>query len=158
MWLREWRIVAVSKFGCTCGNTFTDQTDFLPYKAHIREDEDTQKPVEILADTLSRFWEARQQGQEVEFLRQFAYSKGEPEENAAWEVKEYAGRPLPKVLYHLIDPFWNNYDRIIYECEDCGRLWVEMDNNHFVSYLPETVTRHVLWSRHNHNPYGSRDE
>lgn len=148
----------MSKFGCVCGHTIVDQTDFLPYMAHIREDEDTQKPIELLADILAQFWEARQQGQEAEFLRQFELSYGTTEEWAEHVVRELAGKSLSQVLSDLIDPFWNNYDRIIYECEDCGRLWVEMDNNHFVSYLPETATRHVLWSRHNHNPYGSRNE
>lgn len=136
----------------------TDQTDFLPYKGYIREDEDTQKPIELLAYILSEYWVASQRGQEAEFIRQFERSQGKPESTAEWQVQYLAGKPLSVTFFHLIFAFWNNYDRAIYECEACGRLWIEMDNNRFVSYLPETATRHVLWSRHNHNPYGYLDE
>ncbi len=150
----------MSKLGCLCGHTIRDQTDFLPYKAYIREDEDTQKPIELLADTLARYYEAREQGQEaeVEFIRQFYLSRGEPEEVADSNVKYLEGKPLSTVLFDLIFPFWSNYEREIFECERCGRLKVQTERNLFVSYLPETDTRHVLWSRHNHNPYGDRDE
>lgn len=148
----------MSKIGCRCGHTIRDQTDNLPYKSHLREDEDIQKPIELLADVLSQYWEAHQRGQEAEFFRQFELSCGEPESYVEWEAQNLAGKPLPAVLFDLIFPFWNNYDRIIYECEKCGRLWVEMDDGRYTSYLPETDTRHVLWSRHNHNPYGYHDE
>jgi hypothetical protein len=147
----------VSKLGCTCGNVIRDQTDDLPYKSYIRDDEDVQKPIELLADLLSPYWDARQQGQEADFIRQVAHSRGEPDDYAESQVRRLAVKPVSEVLFQLIFPFWNNYDRAIYECEDCGRLWVEVED-HFVSYLPETDTRHVLWSRHNHNPYGYLDE
>jgi hypothetical protein len=56
----------MSKLGCSCGHSMPDSTDFLPYKAYLREDEDTQKPIELLAQLLSQYWEARQHGQETE--------------------------------------------------------------------------------------------
>jgi len=43
------------KLGCKCGNIMRDNTDFLPYKTHLREDEDTQKPIELLAELLSQY-------------------------------------------------------------------------------------------------------
>jgi hypothetical protein len=148
----------MSKLGCSCGHSMTDNTDFLPYKAHLREDEDTQKPIELLADVLERFWEARQRGQQDDFLRQFTLSEGESDTMAELVVKDSHNESLAQVLFHLIFPFWNNYDRVIYECEECGRLWVELEGNRFAPYLPETEARHVLWSRRNHNPYGYLDE
>jgi len=33
-----------------------DNTDFLPYKAHLHVDEDMQKPIEVLAELLSQYW------------------------------------------------------------------------------------------------------
>jgi hypothetical protein len=154
----------MSKLGCMCGHNISDQTDFLPYKAYIREDEDIQKPIELLADILARYYEARQQGQGDEFVKEFEIGRGEPEDYAAIQAKYLHDKPLRDVLFHLIYPFWNNFDRSIYECERCGRLLVELEDGKsveggiFVTYQPETGTRHVLWSRHNHNPYGSRDE
>jgi hypothetical protein len=148
---------AMSKLGCVCGYTIVDQTDNLPYKAYIRE-EDTQKPIELLADVLARYYEARQQGQGDEFVKEFEIGRGEPEDYAVVVAKELHDKPLREVLFNLIYPFWNNYDRKIYECERYGRLWVQIEDGNYASYLPATDTRHVLWSRHNHNPYGSRDE
>jgi hypothetical protein len=148
----------MTKYHCPCGNIMPDQTDFLPYKAYIREDENTQKPRELLSELLAEYMEARQQGQEVEFLRRFELSQAATEEWAEVVVQQHAKESLSQVLSHLMFSFWNNYDRRIFECEDCGRLLVEVEANRFVSYLPETDTRHVLWSRHNHNPYGYWDE
>lgn len=147
----------MSKLGCVCGHVIRDQTDFLPHKAYIREDEDTQRPVELLAGILAQFWEAREQNREAEFIREF-FTRRDSEGIAELEGKRLAGKPLSEVLYSLIYPFWTNYDRTIFECEVCGRLWVQVDRTRFVAYQPETDTRHVLWSRHNHNPYGNLDE
>lgn len=148
----------MSKFGCTCGHTIKDQTDCLPYKGYIREDEDVQKPIELLAATVARYVEAREQGQEAEFIRQFEIARGEPEDAAQFVVGQLKGKSLSEIVFELIYPFWNNYDRQIYECEICGRLWVQLGDNSYVAYQPETHERHVLWSRHNHNPYGYLDE
>jgi hypothetical protein len=156
----------MSKIGCTCGHVIRDNTDFLPYKTYIREDEDTEKPIELLATVLARFWEAREQQRESAFIRDLFISRGEAVSGAEWYVEYLKGKPLPEVLFSLILPFWNHYDRVIYECEECGRLWVEVEEkaNEFVGityvpYAPETDTRHVLWSRHHHNPdWGKADE
>lgn len=153
----------MSKLGCICGHIIVDTTDFLPYKSNLRDDEDTQKPIELLADILARFWDARAEGRQDDFIREFEMQCGESAKGAEFEVRWLQGKPLSEVLYSLIFPFWSNYDRIIYECEQCGRLWVELGGNsasrrRWVSYLPETEERHVLWSQHNHNPYGYHDE
>lgn len=144
----------MSKLGCVCGYSIRDQTDFLPYKAYIRQDEDTQKPIEMLVDALTRLMDAREHGRQAEFIRQFELARGENEWYAGEEANALQDKPLAEVLTHVIFPFWNNYDRVIYECERCGRLWVETKDGSFVSYLPQTDLRNVLWSHHNHNPYG----
>lgn len=148
----------MAKFRCICGHVIRDQTDFLPYKAYIREDEDTQKPIELLAEALAQYFDARQQGREEEFIRTFELSRGEPEDYAESEARHLKGKPLSEVLFNLIFPFWTNYDRAILECVVCGRLWVDIEDNSLVSYLPATDVRHVLWSRHHHNPSGEHDE
>lgn len=100
------------KLGCVCGHTIRDQTDFLPYKAYIREDEDTQRPIELLVNALAKFWEAREQNREAEFIREFITQRDSPE-IAELEVKRSASEPLLEVLFSLIFPFWTNYDRTI---------------------------------------------
>ncbi|HKV84584.1 MAG TPA: hypothetical protein VJN88_08510, partial [Ktedonobacterales bacterium] len=127
----------------------------------LREDEDVQKPIELLADVLVRFLDARQRGQQDEFIREFEMQCGEEGHSAEFWVRQLQGKPLSEVFFSLIFPFWNNYDRDVYECERCGRLWLPLGkprNRRWVSYLPESDERHVLWSQHNHNPYGYLDE
>lgn len=149
----------MSKFGCVCGHIIVDQRDHLPYKAYIREEEDMQKPIELLADILARYYEAHQQGQGDEFVREYELSRGD-----TWNASYLQDKPLREVLFSLIFPFWNHYDRSIYECEQCGRLWVDAGTAgkpfglRLAPYKPEGDTRHILWSRHNHNPYGYLDE
>ena len=146
------------KFGCTCGHGIVDQTDFLPYKARILADEDTEKPVNQLADALAQYWEAREQGRETEFIRAFWRSHGFTERGAEYYAKRLADKPLATVLSELMSPFWSNYDRAIYECEECGRLWVQADRNQYVSYQPETDTRHILRAWNHDDPYAPIDE
>lgn len=148
----------MSHFRCNCGHDIVDQTDFLPYKARILKDEDTEKPLDQLADILLQHLEERQQGREVEFLRQFWRSDGWTEKGAEFYAQKLAGKPLSTVFSNLMAPFWNNYQRIIYECEECGRLWVQTDKNGFVPYRPETDTRHVLWSHNHHSSHNPVDE
>lgn len=73
-------------------------------------------------------------------------------------VEELASKPLQDVLEYLIFTFWTSYDRFIYECESCGRLWLETDAIHYAPYLPETDERHLLRSRRHHNPSNDVDE
>lgn len=149
----------MGKLGCICGHVMYDQTDFLPYKARILADEDTQKPIEILADLLARYVEAREQGRGAEIIREAIIREGEGEAWAEEQTPQIEKKPLHEVFFDLIFPFWNRYDRQIFECEQCGRLWVQYESERrFVAYMPESDKRHVLWSRHNHNPYGELDE
>lgn len=142
---------------CICGHTIRDQTDFLAYKAYIRADEDTEKPIEVLRGLLAQLWNAQQQHQQAEAIREFYLRMGTSDSFAGRCANELANLPPPKVVATLVDAYWNDYRRTVYECEECGRLWVETETNHFASYLPETDTRHVLWSRLNYNRNGNQD-
>ncbi len=147
----------MSKLGCRCGHVIVDQTDALPYKAYIREDKDVQEPIELMARALAQFFEVRGQEEESRFIHEFI-SRHEDPVWADFEVKSLKGKPLAEVLFSLIFPIWNRYDRMIFECEACGRLWVGLEGNNWVSYLPETATRSVLWLHRNDSPHSERDE
>jgi len=74
----------MARLDCACGNTIRDNADFLPYKARLLPDEDTERAV--------------------------------PE------------------------------DRDMFECEECGRLWIQAGPNttEFLSYQPESARRGIL--------------
>ena len=111
-----------------------------------------------LADILLQYLEERQQGREAEFLRQFWLADGWTEKGAEVYAQKLVGKPVSTVFFNLMMPFWNNYQRIMYECEACGRLWVETNTGAFAPYLPETETPHILWSRDHHLPTGRVDK
>ena len=136
----------MSHLGCICGYSIADQTDFLPYKAYILKDEDTEAPVERLADMLAQYWEARERGAEADFIRSYSTFLGKAAASADREVERLTGRPMAEVLYALVFPVWNDYQRVIYECENCGRLWVQTAGNRWAPYKPETSERHVFRS------------
>jgi hypothetical protein len=143
------------RFTCTCGHVIRDRTDFLRYKAHFLADEDTHVPIQELAETMAGFIEAHGRGPEAEhaFLNHvWASYEGTTLEKAASGLDHVDRTNLRDVLYHVIFPFWQRYDRALYECEACGRLFMEGAVNEWISYLPEDPDRHVLASRFHSYP------
>ena len=53
-------------------------------------------------------------------------------------------------------PFWQRDDRALYECEACGRLFLEGAITEWISCLPEDPDRQVLASRF--HPYPLENE
>ncbi len=148
----------MSRMGCVCGHVIRDQTDDLPYKARILADEDTQRPRELLAQAIIDLLEARRQGPDAErdYLIRFRVAFiNDDEENAANSVDKYLNRTdLIQVLDEVIFAFWTRYERQIYECEQCGRLYLPdpTRRNHYLPYLPEDGQRGVLASWYYHPP------
>jgi hypothetical protein len=153
----------MSHMGCVCGHSIKDQTDFLPYKARMLADEDTQQPRHLLAQAIVALLDARNQGPDVErdFLIRFraTYYEWEDAESAAEWVDRYVDHSdLMGVLGELIFPVWSRYDRAIYECEACGRIYLPdplpdpqtQRHTHYLPYLPEDGQRGVLASWYHH--------
>ncbi|MGH2515431.1 MAG: hypothetical protein ACRDHP_07230 [Ktedonobacterales bacterium] len=124
----------MSHFRCTCGHRINDQTDFLPYKAHFLPDEDTEAPLENGVNIVVGYIEARERGEEEQFLN----------EHKHW----LKSRDLREIVNSLLQPPAFYYGRNMYECEECGRIWMEAKAhaNRFESYLPESDARGVLRS------------
>lgn len=148
----------MSRFRCACGHAIVDITDFLPYKARFMRDEDSQLPNELLAQAIVELLQAREQGTQREFLIDFRirYSGDTDETAATWVDHFMKLENLQDVLEDMIFEFWwGRYEDAIYECEECGRLWLEMSDGSLVPYAPESAERHVLQSRHHHPPYSN---
>jgi hypothetical protein len=125
------------KLRCLCDAQIVDQTDFLPYKAAFVPDEDLeryQEPMIRFAADLARAWV---DGQREAFLD-------------AHFARSY---PRDLDIKSLLSDFWTRqsvaYERRMYECEECGRLYVQTrpDKNEYVTYLPEDAARGVLRGR-----------
>lgn len=137
----------MSSMLCRCGHIITDITDNLPYKARIGPDEEPFAPASVVAEELARYVEAREQNRQVEYLLNNVFDRHSPD-LAQHEAEHFASEPLSIAFTLLLSDRWGSvYGRLVYECEECGRLWVQ-SGDHYVSYAPETATRHVLRSRY----------
>jgi hypothetical protein len=114
----------MSKLGCKCGHVITDQTDSLPYKASLLRDE-----VE------NEFWD------EVHRELKPLVESAESGDKAA--ISDALGQFSPWFsdadnLQDRISSLYIQRMSTAYECQNCGRLWVQKDNSErFVSYVPE---------------------
>lgn len=140
------------KFMCPCGHIIRDQTDYLPYKAMFIPDEDEEAVFTDIIDRLEAFIAAKEAGKQEEFLN------------------TYFGENYPRNLDtgSIINDIllrWINSARFIYECENCGRVFIqkhsEYGKNLYGAYLPEGDVRGVLQSqreRTNEDVPGSASE
>jgi hypothetical protein len=114
-----WRVVAM-QFLCECGHVIRDQTDYLPYKAYLVRDED-----------LERFQDA------VDALIAQGIAESRKESTATPVSFIHAGSSV-----RTIELFRSalTYVLHLYECETCGRLYVERhrgdESNRLIEYLP----------------------
>lgn len=131
----------MSKLLCHCGHVIRDQTEDLPYKAEFIAHQDYYEAlVKGIVSYVVRLMEAREAGQQDEFIF------------GSFPRTMYPADDV--VASHLSDVItgrWITLDRDLYECEHCGRLWVQvkLDGSQFVSYVPESDTRGVLRSQRN---------
>jgi len=123
----------MAKFGCTCGHVIRDQTDNLPYKAELYVHQD---------------WHAIWDYWEKHLLPLMRAGQDESQtfvDPAFPGVGLTASELKDRIWDYLIAPR-TTWARTAYECEQCGRVWIQPDpdKNAYVSYLPETEKRGVL--------------
>lgn len=125
----------MSKLLCICGHTIVDQTESLSYKAYFLADEDIDECIQSTADAIEKFIFAREQGKLDEFFSGTSdevYTKDS-------EVGDF--------INGVIAAGYSVWSRDMYECEQCGRIWLASTNKKgFFSYFPESGERGVLSS------------
>lgn len=114
----------MSKLGCKCGHVITDQTDSLPYKASLLRDEVENEFWDEVHRELKPLVESAESGDKAaiaDALGQFS-----PSFSAADKLQD------------RISSLYIQRRSTAYECQICGRLWVQkQDSEKFVSYVPE---------------------
>lgn len=126
----------MSKLRCLCGHVIIDQTDALPYKAYFIADEDEENFFQSTVSAIEKFVISWKQGKLSElFGDKFVevYLK-------RGEVGDY--------INDVIAGGHSVSSRTIYECEQCGRMWIQSRNKdeEFFPYLPEKEERGILRS------------
>ncbi|MDQ1921116.1 hypothetical protein [Massilia pseudoviolaceinigra] len=119
----------MSKLGCTCGKTISDNSDSLPYKASVLPDVNYNPFFEWLVDETQRYVTAALNGSVDEWLLQKGYGK------------DYVDLKLShgNIMLDHIHTKYISLSRDMFECQTCGRVLVELStNNHFTAYAPDS--------------------
>lgn len=115
----------MSKLGCPCGYTISDNTDNLPYKGLIIRDQDYESVFDSMSEDIAAFIRALLEGKRQEWLGE-RYSQ------------DYAGLNLEdsEVVHDLITGYLLRRGLDIYQCERCGRIHIEdrKNKNHFFPF------------------------
>ncbi|WP_406868402.1 hypothetical protein [Paraburkholderia fungorum] len=120
---------AMSKLGCTCGNTIRDNTDGLPYKASLLKASFCEPFSDWLVSEIQSYVKAAEQGS----IRAWLTSRGYSEDYISLQLDH------GNVLHDHLHSKLLELTRTVYECSVCGRLHVEtFENNTFVAYTPDT--------------------
>jgi hypothetical protein len=105
------------KIGCRCGHVIRDQTDELPYKAHVLKDQDYPGVLEGIISELEDYIDGFRKG-----LR-----------DGTTKLRD------TRVIMNAWIKYFQKHCVDIYECEACGRLLLGRDtkSNEFAFYVPE---------------------
>jgi hypothetical protein len=114
----------MSKFSCTCGHVIYDQADYLPYKAEVLKDQDHEAFFSSVAEALTEYLAGVRSGDLAEWQSKWPFLRGKADETVLWSVLGW---------------FWRKFNVDVYECEKCGRLWVQegTESQRFVPFVPE---------------------
>ena len=114
------------KFACECGHVIRDQTDYLPYKASVLRDQDDERFWDGVNDALAAFVAAVGAGRRDTWVTE----RFGP---------DYRGSDALVIQNLLLGP-WIQYTVHAYECEACGRLYVERERGPggFVTFQPQS--------------------
>lgn len=115
----------MSRLVCTCGHVIRDVTDGLSCKAELLPDQDAGRLWKII-DALSEFIEARERGYREQWIR----------ERLAPGFR--TDRPDGDVVSAVIAATPLGPRRTLYECAECGTLWVQVETgaNRYQGYSP----------------------
>jgi hypothetical protein len=117
----------MSKIACLCGNVISDVVCPCPTEGWVTGDQDGERLQEESFAAVKSFLAALVAGRKEEWIRGFF-------------LKEYpADLADESVLSDVISYFERRYHRSVAECEQCGRLWVQVrpGENVYRSYLPD---------------------
>ena len=126
----------MSKLRCFCGHVIVDQTDALPYKAIFIADENDEEFSQSTLSAIEKIVIAWKQGKLSELFGE-KFAEVYPKDS---ELRSF--------LNDVLAVGYSEYSRTIYECEWCGRIWLQSRDRdeEFFPYLPEKEERGILRS------------
>lgn len=115
----------MSKLACHCGHIIRDQSDQLPFKATVIRDRDEGRLLEKIGEAAVDLVAAAKEGNIDQLIANRFGPNWRPSFRVA--VEEIVTQPYTGEI------------SIAYECEACGRLWLNRKgSNAFLSYSPDS--------------------
>jgi hypothetical protein len=116
----------MSKLGCVCGHTITDQTDNIPYKAKFIRDQDFDEYSDKYTEDVASFIDAVKEGKRDEWIKMY-FSETYP-----MNINNSS------VVFDIVSVQRSRFEGELFQCETCGRVKIQVrDENLFASFTPE---------------------
>ena len=116
----------MANIGFPCGNTISDSSDNLPYKAWFTRSQDRGVLDMSIADIVS-FMEAYKNGKKEEWIKDKFGDSVNPRIPNDWLI-------IKIQLFHEFE-----YEDLIYQCQECDRILIDTsDHNKMASFMPES--------------------
>ena len=117
----------MSKMTCLCGNSISDTLCPCPTEGWLTGDEDRERLQTESSAAVKEFLAASVAGRKEEWIRRF-FLKGYPADLAD-----------DSVISDVLSYFERRYHKSVAECNQCGRLWVQVrpGENVYRSYSPD---------------------
>src|SRR6266508_246430 len=124
------------KFRCECGNIIADHGP-AHYKAEFISDQDNDDLMEEIEVNIKKMITALNDGEKLKEWRENFFGEEYPQNDTPEEL-----------LNWIIAALFAIYSRTMYQCEECGRLYIYDQNDKLNCYKPETESepRNILSS------------
>lgn len=125
----------MSRLGCKCGHIIRDHSDGLPYKASFLKDQQKEGFTDWMVRETQSYVVAAQTGSVKTWLLERGYNE------------EYINLQLSHgdIMHDHIYSKYLDLKRDLYECQNCGRLHVEISNDKFRAYFPDSGGRNEVF-------------
>jgi len=117
----------MSKLGCICGHTITDQTDAIPYKGHIIRDVIEEPFLEKLYGIIDSLIDAIKNDQREKWVKDNFH------DSYPLHLKN------SDMVHDLFIGYYLDQTRDIYQCENCGRILIQVGTSqNYATFKPES--------------------
>jgi hypothetical protein len=121
------RVMSMSNLRCACDHVIHDWTNELPFKATLLKSIDQDAFFNWITSEIQSYFLAEQNGHAKQWLLDRGYGSD------YFELQLNHGN----VLHDHIHTHYLGKKRDVYECVNCGRIHIEMSDNHFITYSPD---------------------
>ena len=130
----------IVKLGCVCGHVISDITDNLPYKASFRLDVDEDAFYEKIMEGFRSFLQAIREDRRNEWLKEWCSESG-------YEGYVRLNLSDEDVFHDFLSGLLISCERTIYQCTECGRIHIELEDNTFYRFQAEDGQVHLMFDK-----------